>query len=828
MIAVFVAMAVSLLTSLALTPMVRGLAIRRRIGDEPGERKVHTHFVPRMGGLAIIAGAIVGSAAALLLGGFGPDGWRTALSPATMIAFASVVLLGMYDDVFGIGSTGKLIVQTGAAVLLSISGQGISTISLPFLPSIALGYWGAPITILWLVGLTNAINLIDGLDGLAAGVSAIVALAFAAAGVVLRDAELVVFAVVLVGGCLGFLRYNFHPASVFMGDTGSLFLGFALSVLSLHLVRLSGIQGVPVLFLVPVVALALPIVDTSVAFFRRVKKGMHPLKPDKEHFHHRLMDLGLTHRQTVFVAYAITVYHGFVAFLLILVDNMYASVLLALVIASALFGIWRLGYLEEMTSRRRDHAPPIQPLNIARIIDKIVLAGTDAIAVTVAFVVTYWFRFQSGFLPVEGYVPLEMYVISPGMLIMVVGWLALFFFGGLYDLPWDVSRIDYALAIVKVAFVGTIVLFAATFDPQNPTVSGRTAAVLHGGSVALFVIVSRMLVIAFERRNEILGFRRRNTIIVGTDALARAIFEEIHARPGLKYEVVGMIVRHSGSSPVHELPVLGEYKDIPDVVKKHHIEEVLVATDYQSREEILEIVARCDGMVPAVKVASGNVDILSGFRTEEIIGHPLLRVYPTSMKRWQWLLKRVVDIAVSVVVLVPLFPLWLAVGLVIKMDSAGPVLFKQERIGKKGRVFTLYKFRSMIQDAERDTGPIWAVADDKRMTRVGRVIRKLRIDEVPQFLNVLKGEMSLVGPRPEREYFVSKFTKEIGFYNRRLLIRPGITGWAQVKHRYDTSIEDVREKVQYDLYYLENMSLRLDLKIILRTIWVSLRGKGTH
>ncbi|MBU2472300.1 MAG: sugar transferase [Bacteroidetes bacterium] len=156
------------------------------------------------------------------------------------------------------------------------------------------------------------------------------------------------------------------------------------------------------------------------------------------------------------------------------------------------------------------------------------------------------------------------------------------------------------------------------------------------------------------------------------------------------------------------------------------------------------------------------------------------------------------------------------------------MFFKQERVGKNGFTFNLYKFRSMIKDAEKKTGPVWAVKDDKRITRIGKFLRKARLDEIPQFINVLKGQMSLVGPRPERLFFVEKFRNEIGFYPRRLLIRPGITGWAQVKHRYDLSIDDVKEKLRYDLYYLENMSLTLDYKIIFRTFLVSISGKGTH
>jgi lipopolysaccharide/colanic/teichoic acid biosynthesis glycosyltransferase len=166
------------------------------------------------------------------------------------------------------------------------------------------------------------------------------------------------------------------------------------------------------------------------------------------------------------------------------------------------------------------------------------------------------------------------------------------------------------------------------------------------------------------------------------------------------------------------------------------------------------------------------------------------------------------------------------VALLIRLDSPGPVIYSQERVGQHGKPFRIYKFRSMVQDAEKMTGPQWAAKNDPRITRVGRWIRKLRIDEIPQFWNVLKGEMSLVGPRPERPYFVEKFKKEIPLYTRRLRVRPGISGWAQIKGAYDSSIDDVKQKLQYDLFYLENMSLRMDLKILLNTVYVILTGRG--
>jgi len=213
-------------------------------------------------------------------------------------------------------------------------------------------------------------------------------------------------------------------------------------------------------------------------------------------------------------------------------------------------------------------------------------------------------------------------------------------------------------------------------------------------------------------------------------------------------------------------------------------------------------------------------------RTNQIYGFPLIDILPHRMPEWERKIKRLMDITISSAILIAFFPFWLLIAIAIKLDSNGPVFYKQERVGKDGKKFMIYKFRSMVHDAESKTGPKWAQREDPRMTWFGKLIRKPRLDEVPQFFNVLKGEMSLIGPRPERPYFVEKFKREIPFYARRLGVKPGITGWAQIKGEYDTTIDNVKTKLQYDLFYLENMSLRMDLKVIINTIYVMLLGKG--
>jgi exopolysaccharide biosynthesis polyprenyl glycosylphosphotransferase len=178
--------------------------------------------------------------------------------------------------------------------------------------------------------------------------------------------------------------------------------------------------------------------------------------------------------------------------------------------------------------------------------------------------------------------------------------------------------------------------------------------------------------------------------------------------------------------------------------------------------------------------------------------------------------------------LVMLSPMILITAILIKIDSKGPVIFSQERVGQNGKGFNVHKFRSMVTDAEKSSGPVWASEDDDRVTRVGRVIRKLRIDELPQLLNVLKGEMSFVGPRPERAFFITQLEKDVPYYSERLTVKPGLTGWAQVSYPYGASVEDAIEKLNYDLFYTKNMSFLLDLLIIFRTVKIVLFGKGAR
>ena len=275
-------------------------------------------------------------------------------------------------------------------------------------------------------------------------------------------------------------------------------------------------------------------------------------------------------------------------------------------------------------------------------------------------------------------------------------------------------------------------------------------------------------------------------------------------------------------------PVLGEPGDLIKIVRDHKVDKVVVAL--QERRGTLPLRDLLDCKFNGIVVEDSPAFY------EEMTGKiPVAGLYPSSLifssgfkkSRLLLLTKRFLDIVASLVLLIVSLPASVATAIAIKLDSKGPVIFSQERAGEREKVFRIYKFRSMYTDAEKH-GPKWASDNDDRVTRVGRIIRKLRIDEIPQLYNILKGDMSFVGPRPERPYFVEQLKKQIPFYSERFWVKPGLTGWAQINYSYGASVEDALEKLQYDLYYIKHLSITLDIAIILQTIKVVLVGRGAR
>lgn len=481
--------------------------------------------------------------------------------------------------------------------------------------------------------------------------------------------------------------------------------------------------------------------------------------------------------------------------------------------------------------------------------ERILLLLSDVVAINLASVFFLWMKYAGGGLPGvmaqwlrthpvntrPDFPYILEYYLYDALPAICLCWLLLFFFFGLYRDSQSNSRLDESIEVFKVVSLGTLLLFVATFDAEKPLALTRALLLSYWLAMVALVGGGRVGLRSLQRALLVRGIGRRHTLIVGSDARGLRLLQELRASPAQGYEVVGF-VRASGEEErraVGGVPVVGGVEGLAGLIGAHHVEVVLIALQSNSHQEVLRIVEGAAGQSVSFGITPDLYDIVAGHvRTQQIYGAPLMELRSELMPAWEQSVKRLVDLGVSLAILVGLAPLWLLVAAGIKIESRGPVFFKQERVGKGGRIFTMYKFRSMVVDAEEGTGPVWVKGRDPRVTRMGRVLRALHLDEMPQCINFLRGEMSLVGPRPERSYFVEQFKNQIPLYMRRFNVKPGLLGWAQSKHEFDMDAKDLtriaRERLEYDLYYIENMSLRLDFKIMLQTIWFVLAGKSTR
>lgn len=461
-------------------------------------------------------------------------------------------------------------------------------------------------------------------------------------------------------------------------------------------------------------------------------------------------------------------------------------------------------------------------------VEKIFLWTIDFLTINLAYITYYYLRTESGWFQLIS----QPEFLLP-MLVIYFYWFIIFLFVGMYRTWFAASRFDELTLLFKTSFFGIILLFFLIFIDDisyQQSSAQRYLIFIYWGIFFFFVGSGRIFVRSLQRRLLLKGIGRRNTVIIGYNERSKEVYEDIQRAKALGLDVIGFLLVNENADIQKEKDndkILGTTDQIEEIVDKYEVKEVIIALDRHEHDLMLEVIAKCDFNDLTIKIVPDLYEIISGqARTNQLYGVPLIEVNPQLMPVWERKIKRLMDVVISLIVLILTLPITLLVSLAIKLDSEGPVFYKQTRVGKDGKEFKIYKFRSMFNNAEKHTGPVWSTKNDPRITRVGKIIRKFRLDEIPQFINVLRGEMSLVGPRPERPYFVEMLSKEIPLYKRRLKVKPGITGWAQVKHKYDESIEDVKKKLQYDLYYIENISLRMDLKILLRTIFVVLFGKG--
>lgn len=442
----------------------------------------------------------------------------------------------------------------------------------------------------------------------------------------------------------------------------------------------------------------------------------------------------------------------------------------------------------------------------------------DAVAIEAAFFASYFIRFNTTFLTFlplhEEVPPLSAYLYSS--LVVIPAWLLLFQYKKMYGARRNVALSDEFFNVVKIVTLGMLIVMSAAFFYRAFSYS-RVVFVLLWATSIVFIFLGRICLYEIEKFLYSKGQGLRNAIIIGNNKIAQKVYRTLHLHPLLGYKLIGYIADSINDG--FQALYLGTPEDAPKIIADYQVEFAIISLTYEDYPKIYKLVHDCDGMNVEFLMVPDVVEIMaapSAGRMIEIEGIPLWKLKGFPMTTWGMIWKRTFDVVVSFLLLVVTLPLFVIIPIFIKVTSKGTVFYSQERVSIDGKRFKMIKFRTMKQDAEVITGPVWAKEDDPRVTTIGRYLRKMSLDELPQFINVLKGEMSLVGPRPERPVFVEKFKDFVPKYLDRHRVKTGMTGWAQVNGlRGDSSLE---ERIKYDIYYIENWSFWFDIKILLKTL----------
>ncbi len=416
-----------------------------------------------------------------------------------------------------------------------------------------------------------------------------------------------------------------------------------------------------------------------------------------------------------------------------------------------------------------------------------------------------------------------------GLIVIPLYWVVLYLLSGTYIDVWRKSRIKEISATFSITVIGVIILFFVLLlddEVKSYEVYYKTLLTLF---LLHFIITSVSRIFMATHIKSLINKRKIGfkTIVVGSNGVSFDLVTELQNEKNQQgYLLQGYVNVTDANQLEGILPYLGSYNSLPQLIKQHKIEEVIIALESTKHKEITAVTNLLEDEPILLKIVPNLFDVVSGgVKMQNVLGTALIQINQQIMPTWQMVLKRVIDVLVSFFVLVILSPLYLLLAVIVKFTSQGPVFFKQARVGLHGKSFKIIKFRTMVVNAEAN-GPALSSPNDKRITAIGRILRKYRLDEIPQFYNVLIGDMSLVGPRPERQFFIDQIMPIAPHYKHLQRVRPGITSWGMVKYGYAENIEQMIERLKFDILYIENMSLAMDLRILIYTIKTIVQGRG--
>lgn len=410
-----------------------------------------------------------------------------------------------------------------------------------------------------------------------------------------------------------------------------------------------------------------------------------------------------------------------------------------------------------------------------------------------------------------------------GLFLIPFMWIFLYYISGTYQNVLRKSRLQECFHTLYITVIGSLIIFFGVLlddDIYSYFTYYKSISILIGIHFLVTYVPRYTIITVTNRkiRSRKIGF---NTLLIGSNAKAEELYKNLQNRTyssGNKFVGFVHVFEQKNYVMGNYIPHLGSLKDLKLLVKQHKIDEVMIAIESKEHEELANILYQIEGFPVSIHVIPDNYDIVSGRVTlTSLYDEPLLLISHRTMPAWQEKTKRLIDIVVSAIVLIVASPLYIYAAIGVKRSSPGPIFYRQIRIGRNGNPFHIYKFRSMYKGSEKK-GYQLAAENDARVTKFGAMMRKIRLDEIPQFYNVLIGDMSLVGPRPERNHYIEQIKEKAPQYTRLLRVRPGITSWGQVKYGYASNVEEMVERLKYDLIYVNNMSLYIDLKILIYTV----------
>ncbi len=453
--------------------------------------------------------------------------------------------------------------------------------------------------------------------------------------------------------------------------------------------------------------------------------------------------------------------------------------------------------------------------------------ATDLIVVSGAWLLSYWIRFKSGLVPVTKGIPSFDHYLTMLLFIWLI-WAFVFRRMGLYRPMRGVRRTHELWLLLNANAFAVLLLISVTYLVREKNVEfSRLVFVYFGAFATVFTVLQRSLLRVLLRELRRRGYNLRYMLIVGSGQVAGDIASRIRLHRELGMQLVGCLTRDKEEvKGPRGVPVLGTYKDLSRVLDRMDIDQVVVALPLVDNEYLPEVMEEIGDSLVDVKVVPDIYQFVTlGGTIEEFEGLPVISLRSTPLEGFNRFLKRWLDITFSAIFLVLFSPLLLLITLIIKLTSEGPIFYRQERVSYDGSPFSILKFRTMYTDAEMQ-GPGWTTENDSRVTPVGKFLRSWSLDELPQLINVLRGDMSIVGPRPERPIFIKEFRQRVPRYMLRHKVPAGMTGWAQINGwRGDTSID---KRIEFDLYYIENWSVILDLKILFMTLFKGLRDRNAY